>query len=138
MQLAEDFQPTPRALRGFIEGVQSLRRYLETNEGKSLEEAEAQLCASLAADPSFKPAQYYQAIVLTHARKTDEAIKLLEMLSLANPPFKAEVLYYLAFAYSREYDYDLFKKALAVIDNAEQLASYRLFGWSLGARRSDL
>jgi hypothetical protein len=47
----------------------------------------------LAADPDFAPAQYYKAVVLTHARKANDAVLLLEELAKREPPFKLEVLY---------------------------------------------
>src|SRR5215213_1629628 len=100
MQLPEYKGPTPEAFRGFIDGVQSLRAYLETNNGEKLVKAEQQLSESLVADPYFIPAKYYKAIVLTHERRSNEAIPLLEQLREVDPPFKAEVLYNLAFAYS--------------------------------------
>ncbi len=130
--------PTPESFRGFIEGVQSLKDYLRTNEGDTLNKAEEQLHASLDAYPDFAPAQYYQAIVLTHMRKSDDAISLLERVNGANPPFKAEALYYLAFAYARKYDYDLFKKALSLLGEANKAAHYRLAGLSIGTKRPDL
>ena len=138
MPLAEYKGPTPEAFRGFIEGVQNLQDYLRTNSGEKLIEAEKQLDESLAADPDFIPAQYYKAIVLTHGRKSDDAIGLLVDLGQANPPFKAEVLYNLAFAYARKYEYEYFEKALKLLDDAYKLAHHRLAGWSIRAKRPDL
>jgi tetratricopeptide (TPR) repeat protein len=138
MQLPEYKGPTPEAFRGFIDGVQSLRDYLETNNGEKLVKAEKQLSESLVADPYFIPAKYYKAIVLTHERRSNEAIPLLEQLREADPPFKAEVLYNLAFAYSREYEHRRFQEALVAINEAESLAGSPLSRWSSKAKRPDL
>jgi hypothetical protein len=132
MQLSEHKSPSPEAFRVFIEGVQNLQDYLRTNAGESLVDAEKQLTKSLAVDPDFAPAQYYKAIVLTHARKADDAIDLLEGLAQDDSPFKAEVLYNLAFAYARKYEYDPCKKSLALLDEAYKYAHYYEF---LGAPR---
>ncbi|SRR6266851_148547 len=138
MQVVEHKATTPEAFRGFIEGVQNLKDYLQTSDGEKLIIAERRLGESLAVDPDFQPAQYYKAIVLTHGRKSDEAITLLEHLSRANPPYKAEVLYNLAFAYARKYDYELFKRALNVLDEADELTQTKFVGLSLRTKRPDL
>jgi tetratricopeptide (TPR) repeat protein len=108
----------PEAFRGFVEGVHNLQDYLRSNNGDRLSTAEEFLNQSLAADPDFAPAQYYQAIVLTHARKPDAAIKLLEPLSQRSEPYRAEILYNLAFAYAKKYRYDLFKKSIEILGEA--------------------
>jgi len=123
MQLPEYRIPGPEAFRGFIEGVQELQDYLRTNAGDKLVVAEEQFNESLAADPDYAPAQYYKAIVLTHARKADEAIKLLAALKERDTPFKAEVMYNLAFAYAKTYTYENVHKGLALLGELEQLAS---------------
>ena len=50
--------------------------------GRATQLAEADKCLSQAmdSDPDFLPAQYYKSIVLTHERKADAAIQLLEGL----------------------------------------------------------
>src|SRR6266446_4146985 len=122
MGLSQYRQPEPAALRGFIEGLEGLQEYLRTNAGKRLNDAEQQFDQSLAAQPDFVPAQYYKAIVLTHARKADEAIEILEVLDQEEVPFRAEVLYNLAFAYAKTYRYENVKRGLEVIDKAEEIA----------------
>lgn len=129
---------TPEAFRGFIEGVQNLQDYLQSNNGEKLDNAERLLSESLAFDPAFAPAQYYKAIVLTHGRKPDDAITLLEGLNRDNSPYKAEVLYNLAFAHARKYQYESFKRALELLDEAQRSASWRLMGLSLKTERPDL
>src|SRR5437667_9965629 len=103
MQVSKYKGPTPEAFRGFLEGVQYLRDYLVSNEGEKLISAERQLTESLNRYPDFAPAKYYKAIVLTHERKAEGAITLLEELRQSRLRFKAEVLYNLAFAYARKY-----------------------------------
>lgn len=122
MQLSEHKMPSPEALQGFIEGVHSLQEYLRTNEGELLSDAEKWLDESLAADPGFAPAQYYKAVVLTYARKTDDAIRLLEALEQSNAPFKVEVLYNLAFAYAKKYKYEFLQKAIETLNEAQRSA----------------
>jgi len=113
---------TPEAMRGFVEGVDNLNAYFRTNSGERLTDAEKQLNQSLTADPDFTPAQYYKAIVLTHARKANNAVVLLEDLVQKETSFKIEILYNLTFAYSKTYNYDNVKKALDAIDEAKGLA----------------
>lgn len=138
MQISKYNGPTPEAFRGFLEGVQDLQDYLASNKGEKLQSAERQLTESLDLYPDFKPAKYYKAIVLTHGRKANEAISLLEELSESNALFKGEVLYNLAFAYARTYKYDLFKRALDLLDQSDRLAHRRFAGLSLGTKRLDL
>ena len=122
MELSEYGLPTAEALRGFVEGVENLNTYFRTNSGRNLTEAEEQLNQSLVADPDFAPAQYYKAVVLTHARKANDAVLLLEELAQREPPFKLEVLYNLTFAYAKTYSYKNVKHGLAAIKTAEELA----------------
>jgi hypothetical protein len=138
MQPFEHNSLTPEAFRGFLEGVQNLQDYLQTNSGERLVDAEEQLNKSLAVDPDFAPARYYKAIVLTHARRAGEAIDLLESLVQDDPQFKAEVLYNLAFAYTRQYEYGSFVKSLALLVEADKYAHYQILGASLIAKRLDL
>jgi tetratricopeptide (TPR) repeat protein len=139
MQLSEHRSPPPEAFRGFIEGIQNLHDYLRTNAGERLKDAKKQFDESLAADPNFAPAQYYKAIVLTHAREADAAIELLEGLNRESTSFRAEVLYNLAFAYARKYRYDLFRKSLALLDEAQKaVGNYTFWGVTLGPKRLDL
>src|SRR5437870_8344784 len=65
---------------------------------------------------------------LTHARKADDAIGLLEGLRRDDPRFKAEVLYNLAFAYARKYKYDLFKRALELLRSEEHTSELQSRG----------
>ncbi|HEY5884295.1 MAG TPA: hypothetical protein VIT88_06375 [Pyrinomonadaceae bacterium] len=113
---------SPEAMRGFVEGVDNLNAYFRTNSGNRLTVAEEQLTQSLAADPDFAPAQYYKAIVLTHARKADYAVALLENLAGKKTSFEIEILYNLTFAYAKTYNHDNVAKALLVIDQAKGLA----------------
>jgi len=113
----------PRAFRGFVEGVQKLNVYLETNNGEQLTQAENYLTQAIDSDPRFLPAQYYKSIVLTHARKADDAIRLLEHLRDENAPFKTEILYNLAFAYAKKYKYDSLVKSIGLIREAKDAAS---------------
>src|ERR1051326_439299 len=139
MQLSEHNSTAPEAFRGFLEGVRSLQDYFRTNAGERLVEAEKQLTKSLAVDPDFAPARYYKAIVLTHARKADEAISLLESLNQDDSSIKAEVLYNLAFAYARKYKYDLFKKSLELLAEAKKsVPRYAFLGLPLSTKRPDL
>jgi tetratricopeptide (TPR) repeat protein len=114
--------PDPEALRGFVEGVQNLQDYLRTNASGRLSEAEEQFNESLAADPTFAPAQYYKAIALTHARRAEEAAQILEGLDRDDVPFRTEVLYNLAFAYGKTYTYEKIVLALQIITEAETRA----------------
>jgi tetratricopeptide (TPR) repeat protein len=118
MPPSENRTPKPEAFRGFVEGVHNLQDYLRSNNGDRLATAEEFLNQSLVADPDFAPAQYYQAIVLTHARKPDAAIRLLEPLSQKSEPYRAEILYNLAFAYAKKYKYDLLKKSIETLGEA--------------------
>jgi len=113
----------PEAFRGFVEGVQNLQLYLRTNASDQLKDAEEQFNEALAAEPAFVAAQYYKAIALTHARRAEEAVEILEHLNQENVPFKIEVLYNLAFAYGKIYDYEKVRLALKTIIQAERLAN---------------
>lgn len=112
----------PEAFRGFVEGVQNLQLYLRTNASAQLKDAEEQFDEALAVEPDFAAAQYYKAIALTHARRAEEAVEILENLNYENVPFKIEVLYNLAFAYGKIYDYNKVNLALQTIVQAEGLA----------------
>jgi|GEM_PF-4403469 len=112
--------PGPEAFRGFVEGVQNLQEYLRTNASARLEDAEEQFNDSLAADPDFAPSQYYKAIALTHARRAEEAIQILKGIN--QDDFKTEVLYNLAFAYTKTYTYENVELALEAITDSETLA----------------
>jgi tetratricopeptide (TPR) repeat protein len=126
-----DYSPKdPRAFRGFVEGVQRLSAYLETNSGDELTEAEKYLTQAINSDPQFLPAQYYKSIVLTHARKSDDAIRLLEHLLDENAPFRTEILYNLAFAYAKKYKYESIAKSIDLVSKAKQSATTQ--------RRTDL
>lgn len=130
MQLFEHKAPKAEAFRGFVEGVHNLQAYLRSNSGDRLSAAEDFFNQSLTADPDFAPAQYYQAIVLTHARKPDSAIRLLEPLSQREEGYRAEVLYNLAFAYAKKYKYEFFNRAIEILDEAYRNAEQQ--------KRSDL
>ena len=138
MQVSKYNGPTPEAFRGFLAGVQDLREYLARNAGEKLQSAEEQLTKSLQLSPDYAPAKYFKAIVLTHGREAAEAIKLLEELKDSNARFKPEVLYNLAFAYARTYEYDRLQEALKLLDRADRLAHRRFAGLSLGTKRPDL
>ena len=138
MQVSKYNGPTPEAFRGFLAGVQDLTEYLVGNQGEKLQSAEEQLSKSLDLQPDYAPAKYFKAIVLTHGRKPDEAITLLEELSESNARFRAEVLYNLAFAYARTYKYEKLQLALDLLDRADRSAHRRFAGLSLGTRRLDL
>lgn len=140
MQFSEYPGPSPEAFRGFLEGVKNFQEYLRTNEGDKLVVAEEKLGESLSATPGFPAAQYYQAIVLTHARNEAVARTLLENLLSENAgtQFRAEVLYNLAFAYAREYDYKLFSKSLSSVDEAYYLAHRHWGNFLFKAKRPDL
>ena len=122
MLVTPDRIPGPEAFRGFVEGVQNLQEYLRTNASSRLEDAEEQFNESLAADPDFVPSQYYKAIALTHARRAEEAIQILKGLNQEDVGFKIEVLYNLAFAYTKTYTYENVDLGLKAITDAEQLA----------------
>src|SRR5260370_11725576 len=109
-----------RAFRGFVEGVRKLNAYLESNVGGQLAEADQYLSQAIDSDPDFLPAQYYKSIVLTHERKSDDAIRLLERLLSKNPPFRTEVLYNLAFAYAKKYKYESLTKSVELVAKALQ------------------
>jgi tetratricopeptide (TPR) repeat protein len=114
-----DYAPkNPRAFQGFVEGVRKLNAYLESNVGGQLAEADQFLSQAIDSDPDFLPAQYYKSIVLTHERKSDDAIRLLEGLLSKNPPFQTEVLYNLAFAYAKKYKYDSLTKSIELAAKA--------------------
>lgn len=138
MQVSKYNGPTPEAFRGFLAGVQDLREYLAENAGEKLRSAEDQLTKSLCLFPDYAPAKYFKAIVLTHGRKADEAIKLLEELKDSDARFKPEILYNLAFAYARTYKYEKLQEALNLLDRADRLAHRRFAGLSLGTKRPDL
>jgi tetratricopeptide (TPR) repeat protein len=123
MQVIPNKMPDPAAFRGFVEGVQNLQDYLQTNESVRLGEAEEQFNESLTADPNFEPAQYYKAITLTHARRAEEAAEILEDLNHEEVPFRTEVLCNLAFAYGKIYNYEKVKLALETIIEAEKQAT---------------
>ena len=111
-----DYAPkNARAFRGFVEGVRKLNAYLESNVGGQLTEAEQYLSQAIDSDPEFLPAQYYKSIVLTHERKSDDAIRLLEHLLRKNPPFRTEILYNLAFAYAKKYKYESLTKSVELV-----------------------
>jgi tetratricopeptide (TPR) repeat protein len=114
-----DYVPkNPRAFQGFVEGVRRLNAYLESNVGVQLTEADQFLSQAIDSDPDFLPAQYYKSIVLTHERKSDDAIQLLEGLLSKKPPFQTEVLYNLAFAYAKKYKYESLTKAIELAAKA--------------------
>lgn len=138
MQVSKYSGPTPEAFRGFLAGVQDLREYLAGNVGEKLQSAEDQLTESLKLFPDYAPAKYFKAIVLTHGRKANEAIELLEELKDSTARFKAEVLYNLAFAYARTYRYEKLEAALKLLDRADRLAHRRFAGLTLGTKRPDL
>jgi tetratricopeptide (TPR) repeat protein len=138
MQVSKYNGPTPEAFRGFLAGVQNLKEYLADNKGDKLRSAEEELSKSLDLHPDYAPAKYFKAIVLTHGRKANEAITLLEELSESNARFRAEVLYNLAFAYARTYKYEKLQAALDLLDRADRSAHRRFAGVSLGTKRLDL
>src|SRR2546423_7266406 len=138
MQPSNHTSLRPEAFRGFLEGVQNLQNYLRTNQSSSLQAAEQQFDISLEFAPDFAPARYYKAIALTHARKADDAISLLEGLRRDDPRFKSEVLYNLAFAYARKYKDELFEKSLALLDEAYKSAHHTFLGVPVSAKRLDL
>jgi tetratricopeptide (TPR) repeat protein len=114
-----DYTPkNARAFRGFVEGVRKLNAYLENNVGDKLVEADQYLTQAIDSDPEFLPAQYYKSIVLTHERKSDDAIRMLEHLLSKNPPFRTEVLYNLAFAYAKKYRYEPLTKSVELVTKA--------------------
>ena len=118
------------AFRGFVEGVRKLNAYLESNVGGQLSEAEQFLTQAIDSDPDFLPAQYYKSIVLTHERKSDDAIRLLEQLLSRNPPFRTEILYNLAFAYAKKYKYEPLANSIELIAKA--------LGGAKAEKRTDL
>jgi hypothetical protein len=122
MSLSEHRTPKPEAFRDFVQGVESLQAYLRLNDEKKLGEANKCLTESLTEDPEFAPAQYYKAIALTHAREAQAAIHLLEGLSAKDEAYKPEILYNLAFAYAKTYEYDRFNKALDLLASAYELS----------------
>jgi len=114
-----DYVPkNPRAFQGYVEGVRKLNDYLESNVGVQLAEADRYLSQAIDSDPDFLPAQYYKSIVLTHERKSDDAIQLLEELLNKKPTFQTEVLYNLAFAYAKKYQYEPLTKAIELAAKA--------------------
>jgi tetratricopeptide (TPR) repeat protein len=126
-----DYAPkNARAFRGFVEGVRKLNAYLEDNLSGQLTEADRYLSQAIDSDPGFLPAQYYKSIVLTHERKSEDAIRILEDLLGKNPPFRTEILYNLAFAYAKKYKYESLAKAIELISQALEGATAQ--------KRSDL
>ena len=125
MKTPEQLPKDPASFRGFVEGVQNLNDYFDTNDGQQLELAERNLSASIGNDPGFWPALYYKSIALNHSRKHRQAIELLQELLSKDTGYEAEVRYNLAYAYVKLYGYEEVKKAIDLLSEGEAIAKSR-------------
>ena len=115
----------PEALRSFMEGLETFRQYVRTSSGEDLKRAASAFDDALRTDPSFLPARFHKAVVLTHERKHSEAIQLLEELSNLGLPFQAEISHQLAFALAKTYQLPAILRATEELDRAEVAAKRR-------------
>lgn len=114
--------PTPEAFRSFIEGLDRFQKYLQTDSGEELVNAEKSFSVAVDADPRFVVAKFHWAVSLAHCRKVDLAISILEELSQSKIPFEAEVHYNLAYAYFKKYEFPAFERAESELAQAQQIA----------------
>jgi tetratricopeptide (TPR) repeat protein len=140
----------PAALMSFVQGRHAFNAYLGSGNAEDLQRARKQFGEASGLDPRFDLAAFYQAVSATELRDRS-SIEILERLSQRPVEFLPETFLQLAYAYTKQYEDDLYLKAEMALDKALDAArsssrkdlvaiieAYRVFLFSvMGGRYSD-
>jgi len=121
----------PEAAERFNQGRERFRRYLGGGgDDDDLWQAEKSFAAAEQNDPGFRLASFFQAVTLNELRDSDRAIEKLRSLTSEGLDFLPEVYVQLAYAHTKRYEGEDYRRAEEALDHAAQAAA--------AAKREDL